>query len=66
MKNLTSKPDDMNEADAVLIADVIENIVSLDDSLNEVLQDAPCEQSPFFFANKLKCRGEVTVAFRFR
>lgn len=36
VKNLTSEPDDMNEADAVLIADVIGNVVSLDDSLNEV------------------------------
>lgn len=36
VKNLTSEPDDMNEADAVLIADVIGNVVTLDDSLNEV------------------------------
>ena len=36
MKVLTSEPDDMNEADAVLIADVIDSIVLLDDSLNEV------------------------------
>lgn len=34
----------MNEADAVLIADVIENIVSLDDSLNEVLQDGTVKE----------------------
>ncbi|XP_078355587.1 adhesion G-protein coupled receptor G6-like [Oculina patagonica] len=39
VKNLTSDPDDMNEADAVLIADVIENVVLLDDSLNETAQD---------------------------
>lgn len=37
MKELTSKADDMNEADAVLIADVIGEVVSLVDSLNEVI-----------------------------
>lgn len=37
MKELTSKADDMNEADAVLIADVIGEVVSLEDSLNEVI-----------------------------
>lgn len=37
MKDLTSVPDDMNEADAVLIADVIGNVVLLEDSLNEVI-----------------------------
>ena len=37
MKNLTSQADDMNEADAVLIADVIVDVVSLEDSLNEVI-----------------------------
>ena len=36
VKVLTSDPDDMNEADAVLIADVIDSVVLLDDSLNEV------------------------------
>ena len=36
VKNLTSEPDDMNEADAVLIADVIGSVVLLADSLNEV------------------------------
>ncbi|XP_068758664.1 LOW QUALITY PROTEIN: adhesion G-protein coupled receptor G6-like [Montipora capricornis] len=36
---LTSQPDDMNEADAVLIAEVITDIVSLEDSLNETAQD---------------------------
>lgn len=39
VKVLTSEPDDMNEADAVLIADVIDSIVLLDDSLNETAQD---------------------------
>ena len=38
MKDLTSKADDMNEADAVLIADVIGNVVLLGDSLNEVIK----------------------------
>ena len=37
VKELTSKADDMNEADAVLIADVIGEVVSLEDSLNEVI-----------------------------
>ena len=37
MKDLTSEADDMNEADAVLIADVIGNVVLLGDSLNEVI-----------------------------
>jgi len=37
VKELTSKADDMNEADAVLIADVIGEVVSLVDSLNEVI-----------------------------
>ena len=37
MKELTSQADDMNEADAVLIADVIGEVVSLEDSLNEVI-----------------------------
>ena len=36
VKVLTSDPDDMNEADAVLIADVIDSVVLLEDSLNEV------------------------------
>lgn len=38
MKDLTSEADDMNEADAVLIADVIGNVVLLGDSLNEVIK----------------------------
>ena len=38
MKDLTSEADDMNEADAVLIADVIGNVVLLEDSLNEVIK----------------------------
>lgn len=37
MRELTSQPDDMNEADAVLIADVITGVVSLEDALNEVI-----------------------------
>ena len=36
VKSLTSSPKEMNEADASLIADVIEDIVSLERSLNEV------------------------------
>ena len=41
MKDLTSEADDMNEADAVLIADVIGNVVLLGDSLNEVIKYNP-------------------------
>lgn len=37
VRDLTSQPDDMNEADAVLIADVITGVVSLEDALNEVI-----------------------------
>ena len=37
VKDLTSQSDDMNEADAILIADVIGDVVSLEDSLNEVI-----------------------------
>ena len=40
MKNLTSQADDMNEADAELIADVIVDVVTLEDSLNEVRSSA--------------------------
>ena len=38
MKDLTAEADDMNEADAVLIADFIGNVVFLGDSLNEVIK----------------------------
>lgn len=37
VRDLTSQPDGMNEADAVLIADVITGVVSLEDALNEVI-----------------------------
>ena len=37
VRDLTSQPEDMNEADAVLIADVITGVVSLEDALNEVI-----------------------------